>query len=295
MGSVLCTLPHHLAPSVGSILCTLSHHPAPGGLVWVLYCVHCLTTQPQVDWVDPVLCTLPHHPAQGELVWVLCCVHCLTTLPKVDWYRFCTVYTASPPCPRWIGVGSVLCTLSHHPEALTQVDWVSNPDPGGLGSLTVYTASPSSSPDPDRLGSRTVYTASPSSSSNPGGLVWALSSVHCPPPMPQVNWVDPVLCTMPHYPHMGVLDGSHTVYTASPSSNPDPGGLCGSHTVYTVSPSSSPDPGELNRRTLLAVESPITPNQPEPISFKEARVIWNEVIRCEKYFFQTLSGQYLID
>ena len=30
-------------------------------------------------------------------------------------------------------------------------------------------------------------------------------------------------------------------------------------------------------------------------SFKEARVIWNKVIRCEKYFFQTLSGQYLID
>ena len=29
--------------------------------------------------------------------------------------------------------------------------------------------------------------------------------------------------------------------------------------------------------------------------FKEARVIWNKVIRCEKYFFQTLSGQYLID
>ena len=28
---------------------------------------------------------------------------------------------------------------------------------------------------------------------------------------------------------------------------------------------------------------------------KEARVIWNKVIRCEKYFFQTLSSQYLID
>ena len=31
------------------------------------------------------------------------------------------------------------------------------------------------------------------------------------------------------------------------------------------------------------------------IGFKEARVIWDKVIRCEKYFFQTLSGQYLID
>ena len=29
--------------------------------------------------------------------------------------------------------------------------------------------------------------------------------------------------------------------------------------------------------------------------FKEARVIWNKVIRYEKYFFQTLFGQYLID
>ena len=28
---------------------------------------------------------------------------------------------------------------------------------------------------------------------------------------------------------------------------------------------------------------------------KEARVILNKVIRCEKYFFQTLSSQYLID
>ena len=31
------------------------------------------------------------------------------------------------------------------------------------------------------------------------------------------------------------------------------------------------------------------------MNFKEARAIWNKVIRCEKYFFQTLSGQYLID
>ena len=31
------------------------------------------------------------------------------------------------------------------------------------------------------------------------------------------------------------------------------------------------------------------------VALKEARVIWSKVIRCEKYFFQTLSGQYLID
>ena len=34
---------------------------------------------------------------------------------------------------------------------------------------------------------------------------------------------------------------------------------------------------------------------PHKLALKEARVIWNKVIRCEKYFFQTLSSQYLID
>ena len=36
-------------------------------------------------------------------------------------------------------------------------------------------------------------------------------------------------------------------------------------------------------------------NYPLRVAVKEARVIWDKVIRCGKYFFQTLFGQYLIN
>ena len=119
----------------------------------------------------------------------------------------------------------------------------------------------------------TLYIGSPPW---PNGIGWILYCIHCFTALTQLDGMGSILCTLHHHPDPGRLDGSHTMHTASPPSSPDPGGLGGSHTLcglggshatHTASPPSSPDPGGLNRRTLVSVVSPITPNQAEPISF----------------------------